>query len=364
MVILPCSFAAHINIPRLKGRMPNYKRSAVTAKEGINFVRSAVESGGSLFIKIEQENDLGVDALLEFIKDERPLNKQVAIQIKSGASYYTPESKECAFPVGGHREYWSKHPLPLFGLVYVPALRNAYCVDVKWYLKVNLSATVIRFLATEANQFNAGTFTKLFMPGVVGELPILEMQEAFRLARSNEPSETYLGLLVLFRRYPNNEAVWDELVQTFLVRPVEEIPPVLLYWLAHIPGHGDICYFGEIVTPATRTYACSLFERFEVPDVIKLLSFIDEEQQIGRGTLGQSIEAIVSSLQNVSTILRVIIKSAEVEMRVRESAALILAMNEAVHALPELAELAEAGSWFAGEIALHVKEYGGINPYT
>jgi hypothetical protein len=33
--------------------MPTYKRSAVTAKEGINFIRGAVEGGGSLFIKIE-----------------------------------------------------------------------------------------------------------------------------------------------------------------------------------------------------------------------------------------------------------------------------------------------------------------------
>lgn len=344
--------------------MPIYKRSAVTAKEGINFVRSAVESGGSLFIKIEQENDLGIDALLEFIKDDRPLNKQIAIQIKSGASYYTHEANECAFPVGGHREYWSRHPLPVFGLVYVPALRSAYWVDLKRYLKVNPNASTIRFPATEANQFNTVTFPKLFLPAVVGETPILEIDEAFRLARSKEPSETYLGLLVLFRRYPNNEAVWDELVQTFIDRPAEKIPPVLLYWLAHIPGHGDIFYVGETVTPSTRTYVRSLFNRFEVPDVVKLLSFIDEEEQIGRGTLGQSVEAIVSSLPNSSSILREIITSAEVDMRVREFAVLILAMNEAANAIPDLVTLEKAGSWSAGEIARHVKEYGGINPYA
>jgi len=87
--------------------MPTYKQSAITAKEGINFVRSVVESGGSLFLKIEQENDLGIDAILEFIEDGHPLNKQIAIQVKSGASYYTPEAKECAFPIGTHRTYWS-----------------------------------------------------------------------------------------------------------------------------------------------------------------------------------------------------------------------------------------------------------------
>lgn len=344
--------------------MSTYKRSAVTAKEGINFVRSVIESGGSLFIKIEQESDLGIDALLEFIKDERPLNKQLAIQIKSGASYYTPEAKECAFPIGSHRNYWSQHPLPVFGLVYVPALRNAYWVNLKRYLKANPTATVVRFPATEANQFNTATFTKLFLPAVVGQTPILEIDEAFRLARSKEPSETYLGLLVLFRRYPNNEAVWDELVQTFITRPADEIPPVLLYWLAHIPGHGDIFYFGETVTPSTRRYARSLFAQFTVQDVIKLLSFIDQEEQIGRGTLGQSIEAVISSLPDASNMLREVIKSTQVEILIRESAALVLAMNEAVGALPELSMLEEEGSWHAGEIARHIKEYGGINPYA
>lgn len=344
--------------------MSTYKRSAVTAKEGINFVRTAVEGGGSLFIKIEQENDLGIDALVELIENERPLNKQLAIQIKSGASYYTPEAKECAFPIGSHRAYWSQHPLPVFGLVYVPVLRNAYWVNLKRYLKANPAATVVRFPATEANQFNTATFTKLFLPGVVGQTPILEIAEAFRLARSKEPSETYLGLLVLFRRYPNNEAVWDELVQTFVTRPAEEIPPVLLYWLAHIPGHGDIFYFGETVTPSIRLYARSLFARFTVQDVIKLLSFIDQEQQIGRGTLGQSIEAVISSLPDASKVLREVIRSTEVELPIRESAALILAMNEATEALPDLAMLQEVGSWHAGEIALHIKEYGGINPYA
>jgi hypothetical protein len=69
-------------VRRHRSSMPTYKRSAVTAKEGINFIRSAVEGGGCLFIKIEQENDLGVDAIIEFIENERPLNKQIAVQIR------------------------------------------------------------------------------------------------------------------------------------------------------------------------------------------------------------------------------------------------------------------------------------------
>lgn len=344
--------------------MPTYTRSAITAKEGTNFIRSAVEGGGCLFIKIEQENDLGVDALIEFIENGRPLNKQIAIQIKSGASYYTPESNECAVPVGSHHSYWSAHPLPVFGLVYVPALRTAYSVNIKRYLKANPEATVVRFSATEANQFNAVTFTNLFVPSVLGQTPVLVFDEAFRLARSREPAETYLGLLVLFRRYPNNLAVWDELGRTFIERPAIEIPSVLLYWLAHIPWHGDILYSGEAITEATREHARDLLAQFEIQHVTKLLSFIDPEGQIGRGTLGQSIEAIVSSLPHASGVLREIIGSSELEMHLRESAALILAMKERAKALPELAALEKDGSWYAGEISRHINEYGGINPYA
>lgn len=344
--------------------MPIYIQSAITAKEGINFVRGVVESGGSLFLKIEQENDLGIDAIVEFIEDGYPLNKQIAVQIKSGASYYTHETKECAFPVGSHRTYWSRYPLPVFGVVYVPALKTAYWLNIKHYLEANPKATVIRVPVTEANKFNAATFTNLFVPAVVGKTPALDLEEALTLAQSQELSEFYLGLLVLFRRFPNKTVTWDELVRTFIERPTTEIPPVLLYWLAHIPGHGDIFYHGETPSEETRAYARGLFTRFGVEQVIKLLAFIDPEEQIGRGTLGQSVEAIISSLPNVEEMLRVIIRSLDVDILIRELAVLILAMKEAEGALPDLAALEAEGSWYAGEIARHVKEYEWINPYA
>jgi len=341
-----------------------YKQSAVTAKEGINFVRSVVESGGSLFIKIEQENDLGIDALIEFVKGEKPLNKQIAVQIKSGASYYTSEKGECAFPVGNHRTYWKDHPLPVFGMVYVPALNTSYWVNIKGFLKDNPEATTVRFPATEANRFDLSTFNKLFLPGIAGEIPELSIEEAFKLARSPEPSETYLGLLVLFRRFADDKHVWDELIRTFIERPQSEIPPVLIYWLAHIPGHGDIFYFGQTPSPDTKAYAKGLLSKFRVKQVIKMLTFVDPEQQFGRGTLGQSVDAIISSLPEAEAMLHEIVHSPEVEMPIREYAVVILAMNQGKGALGDLQYLHEAGSWYAGELAHHIEEFGMLNPYA
>ena len=93
--------------------MVMYKKSSVTSKIGINYVRTIVEDCGSLFHKIEHESDLGIDAIIELIRDEKPLNHQVAVQIKSGSSYYNRSKKEFFIPIENHRDYWLNYPLPV-----------------------------------------------------------------------------------------------------------------------------------------------------------------------------------------------------------------------------------------------------------
>lgn len=343
--------------------MPRYKQSAITAKEGINHIRSATENAGSMFIKIDHENDLGVDALIEFIENEVPLNKQVAVQIKSGASYYSERTRECLIPIGGHRDYWARHPLPVVGVVYVPAHGVAYWASIKGLLKAAAAATVLRFPACEATKFDARTFASIFLPQAVGTVPTLELEESLLLARSAHPDEMYLGLLTLFRRYPDETSTWDELVRVFRTFPSSEIPPVIVYWLAHIPWHGDIASLGKTASQATREYGRLLLADFGVSEVRKLISFIDPEEQIARGTLGQSVEAIVSSLPGSGALLRQVIESPAADMTEKEFAALIVAMNEGEDAIPDLMHLESAGSWYAAEIRRQIAQFGGIDPY-
>jgi hypothetical protein len=54
-------------------------------------------------------------------------------------------------PIRDHREYWAKHRLPVYGIVYIPSLRTAYWVDIKRYLRANPHATTIRYRTGEAN---------------------------------------------------------------------------------------------------------------------------------------------------------------------------------------------------------------------
>src|SRR5271168_5130085 len=78
----------------------------------------------------------------------------------------------------------------------------------------------------------------------------------------------------------------------------------------------------------TRGYARQLLSRFGKPEVIKLLSCIDEETGIERGSIGQSVEAIVSSLPAVVSILASISADASLPVFTRECATFVGSMKE------------------------------------
>jgi hypothetical protein len=345
--------------------MPKYIKSNVTAKDGVNYVRGIVEHQGCIFHKIELENDLGIDANIELIRDETPLHKQVAVQIKSGTSYYNETKDECLIPIKSHRDYWLKHPLPVIGIVYVPAHDKAYWVDIKAFLEREPDATVIRFQLAKINTFSERTFSSLFVSLVLNETPMISYDEAVSFLQSKRANEIELGVQVLFRRYPNQTDTWDHLVNLFENAEIDTIPWNLIYYFAHVPWHGDIWSRGQGLTEETRGYVREKhFSKFGVPEVVKLLGFIDEESMISRGTIGQSVEAIVSSLPMRSVCLREILSQQSYPIEIREKAATIFAMNEPQESLPFLKQLAEEGSEWMGDLLEHVREFGGFNPYA
>lgn len=343
--------------------MVKYTKSNITSKKGVNYIRSVIEDRGSLFHKIELENDLGIDALIEFIRDEKPLYKQVALQIKSGSSYYNKKENECIIPIGKHRDYWLNYPLPVFGIVYVPLFKCAFWVDIKKWLMNNKQESMVRFEIGELNRFDEENFIKLFMPKIMSEIPDLSLVEAVEYFNSNKHEEFYLGLIVLFRKHINSFKTWELMVNYFIEKPIDEIPNNLIYYLAHIPWHSDIWHSGEPISQEVRNYVNNLIQKFDYDEVLKLLHFIDEENGIARGTYGQSCEAIISSLHNSSSYLSEIIRNEDLKLSIRHFAALILAMNEGKNAIPTISKLLDSDSWYAQELINHLEKHGDITPY-
>jgi hypothetical protein len=125
-------------------------------------VRSVVERANCIFQEIERHNDFGNDAILELVEDENVRGICLAVQIKSGGSYCTTDS--CAIPSDrDHFEYWSKHSLPVIGIVYDPSETLAYWTHITRDLRgrhyrVQNGPYTLRFAKTEINRFDYDSF--------------------------------------------------------------------------------------------------------------------------------------------------------------------------------------------------------------
>lgn len=344
--------------------MPKHKKSRSTGRLGVIYVCSIVEKANCILHKTEMENDLGIDGFIELVHDEEASGKLVAVQIKSGNSYYDAERRLCTFSVGNHYLYWSEYSLPVYGIVFVPSLNQAFWIDIKQYFSEFPNCTTIRFNASEVNLFDESCFMSIFVPKILKEIPDLDYEKASQLFHSRNYEEFYLGLITLFRRFPNRREVWDAFLKYFVERRTDEIPGFMIYIFAYIPWHQDICGIGEQLTTDTRTYVKKKFAAFGKSEIIKLLSFVDEENMISRGSLGQSVEAIVSAHPDNNVLLKAILTDRNQPIHIKEAAGVIFAYNYSDEAIPYLESLAFEGSSFMGEIACYIQEWGFFNPYA
>ena len=163
---------------------------------------------------------------------------------------------------------------------------------------------------------------------------------------------------------PDAIEVWDWFIDAFKEKDFLDIPSIIVYYFAHIPWHPDIAYHGKRISEATKEHVRKRFDEFDKKDVEKLLGFIDEENRIARGSLGQSVEALVSSLSKRDILLLEIIQDRRLAIFLRENAALIYAYHHPKEALPLLRALSKEGSWYAGELFSFIGEHGWINPYA
>lgn len=340
--------------------MPKYLKRNVTSKSGVNHARTVVESCNSIFHEIHQENDIGVDAIIEIIKNEHPTGKMVALQIKSGESFFV--RGKCVIPIENHAKYWSNHHLPMFGIVYVPSLANAYWVDIKKYIAENKDTSTIKYKPTKANTFDAVDFKRVFVPTILKESPAgFSFEDSVELFRSSNYDESFLGLLLLFRSYTDRKEAWDEFVNYLRQRNADELPKIFPYFLAHIPWHPDIWGGNEKVTNETREYGKELLETLGKTEIVKLLSMIDDKG-IDRGTVGQSVEAIISSLPQSKLYLAEIVNDNDIELNIRECAATIFAYKWRLVSLPALQPVAHESSTIS-LIVSELKQHGRIALY-
>ena len=190
----------------------------------------------------------------------------------------------------------------------------------------------------------------------------ISLEKALSLFGSTNPDEFTLGMNVLFGGYVNRREVWDAFVKFVVDNPARDIPRTLIYYLAHIPWHSDIAWTGdEAISAEMREFGRKLFrERFGRRELIKLLDCIDENG-IDRGSIGQSVVAIIECLEESGPTLAGVSRDRSLPVVTRESATLIVAMRHGSDAIPIFMELARSGSeTFAPELISILRQKGRV----
>lgn len=301
-----------------------------TAKQGVNLIRTIVDNSNCFFHEIQQENDLGIDAIIELSNKGIMTGLNIAVQIKTGTSYINYDKRECSFPIGNHVSYWASHALPVYGFVCDLDQQCYYYVDIKNYISIykdEIKNGTIKSVTFEISYFNtisSENFENLFKNTFLRIVPLVSYEDAEALILSNSVNDIDLGLRVLRKYYYQAEKTWDIFLNIFRDDRFSFFHTKIIDYFSYGTDNPDI------FTTSDDYEICSIrasekFLNMSKSDVIKLLGFVDEEIGFQRGSMGEWVDFIIHSIPNNIKILADIVNDRDQIMNIRENALFLIA---------------------------------------
>ena len=90
-------------------------------RRGVNAVEAVFLNEFLWAFREQTVSDFGIDAQSEVFEEEKPTGKLIALQIKTGASYFRPHGSDYIFyGEKRHLEYWLGHSLLIFLVLHDP----------------------------------------------------------------------------------------------------------------------------------------------------------------------------------------------------------------------------------------------------
>jgi hypothetical protein len=216
----------------------------ITERAGVNFVRSVVEGAGNLFKEINLQHDFGQDATMVLVVGGHVRPREVAFQIKAGASYVS--HKGCHLPAtAAHVYFWAEHDLVTLGVVCDPAEKAAWWIDLQTaarHFRVSNPKSGTTFIYAKGlwNRFDERDFASILVPTLLGEAPNISLERLCTWVMSDDLETHDIGVRAIRARYYREEAAWDCLIDAFRSRPAGQLTLNFPLGLAKLLGHDDL----------------------------------------------------------------------------------------------------------------------------
>jgi hypothetical protein len=314
-------------------------REQVTGAAGILFVHQIVNECRSVFHQIHQEDDLGLDAYVEFFDDSSPSGEIIALQVKTGKSYKTSSG----YRIPADREHfmrWANFAIPIAGIVVDQEAGKAFWVNISDFLSQNpnlIESGPYVIPVSEQNEFDIESFGASFRRSF-SYFTTSDAAHAADLFFSHMPSERWEGFLGLIAGRTRNGRLVPLILANACADTDIQIRAHAGDALSRYLTHPEVGFYppAPIQQWAARVIARVFDER-----TIRLLLECVDENGFERGSTGQSLAVLFNLVPGISTILLGICLDARCVYEVRHSALLLIGYLGLTHLLPSVIANAE-----------------------
>jgi hypothetical protein len=113
-----------------------YSKEKTTGKAGVIHTDRVVNSHGSVFRPVHQEDDFGVDGFIELVNAEEVSGRLIAVQIKTGDSYLSKNKQQFEIKIDDrHLQYWRNFMIPVILICYSPSKNLAAWISIRDYIE-------------------------------------------------------------------------------------------------------------------------------------------------------------------------------------------------------------------------------------
>lgn len=132
---------------------------------GVSAVQSIVYKELQWIFREQPVEDYGIDALIEIDGTEYPTGKYIAVQIKSGKSFFLESAKNgVIFRFDQkHKKYWVEHSLPVILILYHPENKECIWETIDKITVKPVSEKTYKITVPNNNRFDASAKEKLLI---------------------------------------------------------------------------------------------------------------------------------------------------------------------------------------------------------
>ena len=337
----------------------NIQQNTIIEYDGIDSLKKIVRKNGSFFREIHKDTDIGHDSYIEFLVPTetgyQSTGIEVKVQVKSGKSYF---NKDYAFIKGDkeHFEYWKNHILPTIGIVYNPETEKLYWVNITEYIFNNSECKSYNIpCRRNLNSDNFEDFRNECINYCRKDKNRISTTKRIEMLYSDNVEEAQLVLKTLFLLERNTQLFWNIIISYLSICKEKSILEGIVYYLSIAIGDQvDVFWHKDnIINDSIQAWLTDKFNQIVTENLLyKILSVIQPEIGINRGTIGGLIILFIKKIKSRKQLLIKIFENTKYDFYIR-NIALMYYLSETNNE--------EAINWLQQQLALINNEQLPLN---